>query len=459
VIIKNNNTHIHFIGIGGIGMSALAEVSVQLGFKVSGSDLNESPNVEKLRGLGVKVYIGHMAENIKNASVIVFSSAIDKSNPEFAMALKEQTPILKRAELLADLMRLKQGIAVAGTHGKTTTTSIVASILKDAGVDPTYIIGGIVTNLGGHASVGKGEYLVAEADESDGSFLLLNSVYSIVTNIDDDHLDFYKTRENLDEAFYEFSNDIPFFGVCALNVEDEGLYKIAKKVSVPILTFSTEVFEEETDYKAINISQDDHGCTFEVLYKEKVFQGFKLALPGKHNILNALGAISVCHNIGLDFDVIIKGLKSFSGVGRRFQKIFSENNFRIIDDYGHHPTEILKTIKAAKEQGAGELVVLFEPHRYTRTKVCWNEFLHCFNDADRLLMAPIYAASEKEIPGITSENLAGDINKLHPELCQVFSDWSIVEETIKDLKSKNATFLVLGAGAVSKRVRDIVGSQ
>lgn len=437
-------------------MSALAEVSLQLGFKVSGSDLSDSANTQKLYSLGAKIFKGHSAENVEGASVVVFSSAIKKENPEFSYATNNKIPLLKRAELLADLMRLKQGIAVAGTHGKTTTTSIMASILKDAGVDPTYIIGGIVTNLGGHASVGNGDYLVAEADESDGSFLLLNSVYSIVTNIDDDHLDFYESRENLFEAFFDFTNDTPFFGACALNVEDESLLEISEKLSVPVLTFATSDFEKDTDYKAINIQNNRFGCSFDVLHNGDTYKNFTLSLPGKHNVLNALGAISISHNIGIRFDQIQKGLKSFTGVGRRFQLTYSNNDFRIIDDYGHHPTEILKTIKTARDQEEGQLIVLFEPHRYTRTKTCWNEFLHCFNDADKLLMAPIYPASEKEIPGITSTNLSSDINKLHPGLCEYFEDWGVVEKIINEFKDKKVTLLVLGAGAVSKKVQQIV---
>lgn len=457
MIIKSTGTHIHFIGIGGIGMSALAEVSLQLGCKVSGSDAKKSSNIDKLVSLGANVSIGHASENVKGATVVVYSSAISKDNPEYKNADDLNIPIMKRAELLADLMRLRQGIAIAGTHGKTTSTSIVATLLKESNKDPTYIIGGIVKNLGGHAYVGKGDFLVAEADESDGSFLLLNPVHSIITNIDDDHLDFYGSRENLFNAFEKFANKIPFYGVCALNADDEKLRKISERMHKPFVTFGLNNSGEDINYYASNIKYNLDGVVFTLIYNGKDVGDFKLALPGDHNILNALGAIAVCHESGLSFTDLRTALLKFSGVGRRFQKIYKNDNFTIIDDYGHHPTEISETIKTAKKSMPdSELVVLFEPHRFTRTKSCWGDFLHCFNGADRVLLAPIYPANEEPIIGINSENLVNDINKLHPSLSESFTDWNNIKELIDSLSSKNATLLVLGAGAVGAKVKDLV---
>jgi UDP-N-acetylmuramate--alanine ligase len=460
LLIENSNTKIHFIGIGGIGMSALAEVSLQLEFKVSGSDMANSPNVEKLAKLGAKTYIGHSEKNISEVNVIVYSSAIDPENPEFSYALKNNIPIMKRAELLADLMRLKQGIAIAGTHGKTTTTSIVTSILKASDRDPTYIIGGIVKNLGGHAFVGKGDHIVAEADESDGSFLLLNPVYSIITNIDNDHLDYYKTVENLHDSFNVFANKIPFYGVCALNADDKVLKKIAARMKKPFVTFGIDEDKVHVNYRATDLKFEKSGVSFDVSHDGKVVDRFFISTPGKHNVLNTLGAISICHSLGLSFVEIKNSLKSFTGVGRRYQRVYEESGFQIIDDYGHHPTEIIQTIKTAKkDRPESKLVVLFEPHRFTRTKACWNEFLHSFNDADEVLMAPIYPASEQEIAGISSSNLTNDINKLHPSLATSFEDWDIIKNKIEELKKENATLLVLGAGSVGRKVKSLVDSK
>lgn len=457
MLIENSNTKIHFIGIGGIGMSALAEVSLQLGFQVSGSDMSNSANVEKLNNLGADTYIGHAKENIKNINVVVYSSAIDPENPEFKYAIENNIPIMKRALLLADLMRLKQGIAIGGTHGKTTTTSIVTSILKASDRDPTYIIGGIVKNLGGHAFVGKGDHIVAEADESDGSFLLLNPVYSIITNIDNDHLDYYKTSENLHDSFETFANKIPFYGVCALNADDEVLKKISLRMKKPFVTFGIDEEKIPVDYKATKLVFENSGVSFRLTHKGEVIDDFFISTPGKHNVLNTLGAIAICHRLGLSFKSIKDSLKSFTGVGRRYQRIYEEQDFQIIDDYGHHPTEIIQTIKTAKkDRPDSKLVVLFEPHRFTRTKACWNDFLHSFNNADEVLMAPIYPASEKEIVGITSSNLTSDINKLHPSLAVSFDDWGIVKDKINELKKENATLLVLGAGSVGRKVKSFV---
>ncbi len=447
------------MGIGGIGMSAIAEVLIQLGFKVQGSDIAESANVLKLKSLGAKVAIGHRAENVGEATVLVHSSAVNSENPEYKEAVEKGIPVMRRASMLADIMKLKKGIAIAGTHGKTTTTSIITTLMKEAGKDPTYIIGGIVHNLGGHAHVGQGDYIVAEADESDGSFLMLNPVASVITNIDDDHIDHYGSREGLVLAFNQFANQIPFYGVCALNIHDEKLRSLKEQMKRPYVTFGIEETPEKVDYKAESVEHHEKGVDFDFVVKGENKGRFKLAVPGRHNVLNTLGALAIAVEIGLDVEDLRAGLSKYEGVGRRFQKVYSENNFEVIDDYAHHPTEIFETIKTAKEsRKEKEVLVIFEPHRYTRTKTCWQEFLHCFNLADQVLIAPIYPANEQPIAGINSESLSNDINKLHPNLTQTFSDWDEVKNYIKEKKDTNAILLALGAGSVGRKVKEIVGN-
>lgn len=450
---------VHIIGIGGIGMSAIAEVLIQLGFKVQGSDQSKSANVEKLERLGAKVFIGHESKNIEGATVVTHSSAVKAGNPEFDEAVKQGIPLLRRAQILADIMKLKKGIAVAGTHGKTTTTSLVSTLLKEIDADPTYIIGGIVHNLGGHAHVGKGEYIVAEADESDGSFLMLNPIASVITNIDNDHLDHYGSEEGLEIAFHRFANQIPFFGICSLNMEDAKLRKIKSTMDKPNVTFAASPEYKDADYFADNVEQSPEGVTFDLLVRGENKGKFKLAVPGHHNVLNALGAISTCIELGFDIDGLRDGLSRYSGVGRRFQKVFEENNFEVIDDYGHHPTEIFETIKTAKKSRTDkEIIVVFEPHRFTRTRDCWAQFLHCFNNADKVFIAPIYPANEEPISGINSNSLSSDINKLHPNLTESFESWDTIKDYVKEAKKKDVLLLALGAGSVGRKVKDIVSS-
>lgn len=450
---------VHIIGIGGIGMSAIAEVLIQLGFKVQGSDQNNSANVEKLKSLGAQVFIGHAKENIGKATVVTHSSAVKEGNPEYDEAVERGLPLLRRAQMLADIMKLKKGIAVAGTHGKTTTTSLVATLLKEIGADPTYIIGGIVHNLGGHAHVGKGEYIVAEADESDGSFLMLNPIASVITNIDNDHLDHYGSEEGLEIAFHRFANQIPFFGCCSLNYEDPKLRKIADEMDKPHVTFAAHEDFQEADYYAYDLVQSPDGVTFKLKIRGKDAGSFNLKVPGRHNVLNTLGALSVCIELGYSVKELQKALSSYEGVGRRFQKVFEEGGFEVIDDYGHHPTEIFETIKTASTSRKDkEIVVVFEPHRFTRTKACWAEFLHCFNNADKVFIAPIYPANEEPISGINSNSLSSDINQLHPNLSESFESWDTIKEYILSAKDKDVLLLALGAGSVGRRVKDIVSS-
>lgn len=446
---------VHFVGIGGIGMSGIAEILLALGYKVSGSDSNDSANVSKLKKLGAEIYIGHHQDNLKEVTVVVHTSAVKELNPEIKKAREMNIPIIKRAEMLAELMRLKYGLAVAGTHGKTTTTSFLATILKECEMDPTYIIGGVVKNLDGHAKVGQSDYLVAEADESDGSFLLLTPVMSVITNIDNDHMDHYGNEENLLNAFRDFSNKVPFYGVVALNAHDEKSISIRGEIKRPTVTFGIEI---ECDFEARNIFFGNFETTFDLYYKGEKQEVFKINLPGRHNVLNALGATALAFHMGLSFKNIAKAILNLNGVGRRFQLLFQEGSFELVDDYGHHPTEIASTLKIVKDtRKDAKKIVIFEPHRFTRTKDCWNQFLHCFNDADELYLLPIYPASEAPIEGISSDRLIEDINKLHPGFAKKIASIEALGETIAALKDQNTIIVSLGAGAVGKASRKWAG--
>ncbi|EPZ50419.1 UDP-N-acetylmuramate--L-alanine ligase [Bacteriovorax sp. BAL6_X] len=449
--INIQNISVHFIGIGGIGMSGIAEILLSLGYKVTGSDISESANVARLRELGANVFIGHKRENIiDNTTVVVYSSAVNESNPEMQMAREKQIPIMRRAEMLAELMRLKRGIAIAGTHGKTTTTSFLATILQASNYEPTYIIGGIVSNLAGHAKVGAGEYLVAEADESDGSFLMLNPIMSVVTNIDLDHMDHYGSEDVLMDSFEEFINKVPFYGISSLNADDERLMSLVPHIKKPIVTFG---IEKPADYQAVDIKMSDLCSEFDLIVGPENLGRFIINLPGKHNVQNALGAISIAHKMGVPVDMIRSSIRSFENVGRRFQLLYKNEDVEILDDYGHHPTEIAKTLNTLKEIREHKKIAIFEPHRFSRTKDCWNEFLHCFNDVDELYMCPIYPASEVPIPGITSDRLVEDINKLHPGLAKTI-ELKDLDTIIKS--NKNSTIMTLGAGSIGRVIREWV---
>ena len=453
--LRPNFVKIHFVGIGGIGMSGIAEVLLSLGYKVSGSDVTESANVLKLKKMGAEIFIGHKSENIQNVTVVVHTSAVNESNPEILKSRADGIPIIRRAEMLAELMRLKYGLAVAGTHGKTTTTSFLATILSECNMDPTYIIGGIVKNLDGHAKVGKSDYLVAEADESDGSFLLLTPVMSVITNIDNDHMDHYSTEENLFKSFVEFANKIPFYGIVSLNAHDEKLMKLKTEMKRPNVTFGIDIL---ADFVAKNIEFGHFDTSFDVYHKNEFQERFKINLPGRHNILNALGATSLAFHMGLSFKDIALAIGKLEGVGRRFQLLKKEGSFEVVDDYGHHPTEIASTLKIVKEtRPEYKKIVIFEPHRFTRTRDCWDQFLHCFNDADELYLLPIYAASEQPIDGISTDRLLEDINRLHPNFAKKIDSIDNLIDVIESHKSENTIVVTLGAGSIGKTVRNWAG--
>lgn len=454
---KKNNK-IHFIGIGGIGMSGIAEILSSMGYQVSGSDINTSVITDKLKTVGVEIYTNHQSENLKDASLVVYSSAIDQENPEIIFAKKNKIPIIKRAEMLSELMRLKFGIAIAGSHGKTTTTSLVATIFNEAMLDATHIIGGIVQNLGGHAKKGDGQYLIAEADESDGSFLLLNPIVSIITNIDNDHLDFYQTEENIVKAFSDFANKVPFYGRVILNAKDKNTNKLISNLKRPFIQISlcsSLKDKSEIEYSADKITYKPGETTYELFHFEKKLGEVKTHLSGEHNVLNSLAAVALALEIGLSLEIINKGLDKFKGVSRRLETIYRNENFHVIDDYGHHPTEILATLKTLKNIYKKKICVVFEPHRYSRTKQLWNDFLNSFNDADEVYISPIYAASEAAIPGITGEKLTQDLSKKKKNVFYL-KTWDQMSQLIEDKKNSEMIFLTMGAGSISKRIRTTV---
>lgn len=445
-------TRLHFIGIGGIGMSGIAEVLLDLGYKVSGSDLNSSTVTDHLKNKGAQIFIGHEASNVEGATIIVYSSAIDQKNPEVIRATQLLIPMIRRAEMLAELMRLKFGIAVAGSHGKTTSTSLVATIFKEAKLDATHIIGGIVHNLGGNAHKGDGDYLIAEADESDGSFLLLNPIMAAITNIDDDHLDHYGSKEKIVDAFIEFVNNLPFYGKAALNANDETSRSIKSKVKRPLIWYGIDT---ECDYEARDVKFSAAGTTFNLFMKGSFVQEIKSNLLGAHNVSNTLAALSLSHQAGLEWSVIQNGLLKFQGVGRRLERLFEKNDFVVIDDYGHHPTEIKATISTLKNVDPRKLCVVFEPHRYTRTQNFWNEFQSSFAGADEIHISPIYAASESPITDITSELL---VKEMKAKGYSVFylENLDGMKNLLSKYKDSSMVFLTLGAGAISKKVRGFV---
>jgi UDP-N-acetylmuramate--alanine ligase len=444
----------HFIGIGGIGMSGIAEVLLDLGYKVSGSDLNTSPVTDNLAKKGAVIHKGHAAAHVEGVDRVVYSSAIDPKNSEFQRAKELNLPLIRRGEMLAELMKMKSGIAIAGSHGKTTTTSLVATIFQEANLDATYIIGGIVSNLGGNSRMGQGKFLIAEADESDGSFLQLNPVMAAVTNIDDDHLDHYGTKEKIVDAFVEFVNNLPNYGKAVLNANDMVSKSIRERVKRPLVWYGINT---DADFSASEITYSAKGTVFEISHNGRSVGKVETHLIGAHNVSNTLAAIAISHEAGIEWKVILSGLLKFKGVGRRLEKIFEKDDFIVIDDYGHHPTEVSATIKALKGVDHRKLTVVFEPHRFTRTQNFWKEFQECFTGADELYISPIYAASENPILGITSEKLVEEMKAKGINASFIFS-LDEMKRLLEERKSRQGIFLTLGAGAISKKAREQVKS-
>jgi UDP-N-acetylmuramate--alanine ligase len=402
--------HIHFVGIGGIGMSGIAELLINLGYEVSGSDLKNTPVTKHLGSLGGHIFKGHKKENMEGADVVVYSSAVGPENPEIIEAKDRYIPAIPRAEMLAELMRLKYGIAIAGAHGKTTTTSMVASILTAGHLDPTVVIGGRLDIWGGsNAKLGQGDILIAEADESDGSFLALSPSMAVVTNIDREHMEHYGSIEAIRETFISFINKVPFYGTSILCMDNEEIQGIIPRLKKRYLTYG---MTSQADLRGGDLEKKGLGVSFEVIYHDRSLGRIAVGIPGEHNVLNALAAVAVGLELDLDMEVIKKGLKNLGGLARRFQVKGEQKDILVLDDYGHHPTEIIATLKTVKEcWPERRLVVAFQPHRYTRTRALFDRFVISFNDADILIVAPIFPAGEDVIDGMSAELLARKIKE------------------------------------------------
>jgi len=439
---------VHFVGIGGIGMSGIAEVLLNLGYSVSGSDSKGSEIVENLKARGAVIGLGHFAENVQRAApdVVVVSSAVLADNPEVVAAKKLNIPVIPRAEILAELMRLKTGVAVAGTHGKTTTTSMAAVVFNEAGLDPTMVIGGRLNVIGSNAKLGKGEYLVAEADESDGSFMHLSPVITIVTNIDDDHLDFHHNMENLKNLFISFINKVPFYGVAVLCVDDGNIRSILGSLEKKYITYG---IKHKADIRVENLKEKKYGSEFEVLYRGKKLGKFTLNIPGIHNVLNSLAVIGAAIETGIRPADVKRGLAKFNGVMRRFEKLGEKNGITVIDDYGHHPTEIMATLKAARSLKPRRLIAVFQPHRYSRTKILFEKFGRAFKEASLVVLTDIYAASEKPIPNVTAELVANSIRNNGKKVIYKKNKEDI-PGYLQEICKKGDLVLILGAGDIRK---------
>ena len=450
-----NIEKIHFVGIGGIGMSGIAEVLLNLGYKVSGSDLRESDTTERLRGLGGEICIGHAAENLTNVDVVVTSTAVQTDNPEVVEARHRMVPVIPRAEMLAELMRMKYGIAIAGTHGKTTTTSMVATVLTHAGIDPTIVIGGKLNTLGSNAKLGKGDFLVAEADESDGSFLKLSPSIAVVTNIDADHLDYYLGGlEEIKDTFVEFINKIPFYGLAILCLEDRNIAECIPRIRKRFMTYG---LSSQADLRATHVKLDGFNTSFTAHYKGYRLGDISFSMPGAHNVLNALACTAVALELDVPFDKIQEGFAQFGGVGRRFTVKGEKNGIMVVDDYGHHPAEIRATLAAARNGWPERrLVVAFQPHRYSRTKELFNEFVTCFYDADVLVLTDIYAASEQPIPGVTAERLAEEIRRHGQRDVSYVADRLAVPEHLAGVVKDGDIVITLGAGNIWQAGEELV---
>jgi UDP-N-acetylmuramate--alanine ligase len=435
---------IHFVGIGGIGMSGIAEVLLNLGYKVSGSDLRQSETTDRLTSLGGEIFTGHTRENVADVDVVVISSAVHDDNPEVMEARERLIPVIPRAEMLAELMRMKYGIAIAGTHGKTTTTSMVSTILGFAGIDPTIVIGGRLDSIGSNAKLGQGKFLVAEADESDGSFLKLSPTIGVVTNIDADHLDFYSGIEEIKDTFVEFINKVPFYGLAVLCLDSPNVADVIPKVKK---RFTTYGLSSQADFRASDIRLAGNSTAFVAHYKGERLGEISFKMPGAHNVLNALACVAVAMELNVPFSVIQEGFKDFGGVGRRFQIKGEAKGIMVVDDYGHHPTEIRATLAAAKGGWSERrLVVAFQPHRYTRTKELFDDFLKAFYDADVLILTDIYPAGEQPIPGATSSALAAGIRKHgQKDVAHIADREELCDHLLKVLKPGDLC-LTLGAG-------------
>jgi UDP-N-acetylmuramate--alanine ligase len=452
--------HVHFVGVGGIGMSGLAEVLRTLEFDVSGSDLRPNENTRRLESLGARIFVGHTAENVDGADVVVYSSAIHSTNPEIARARELEIPIIPRAEMLAELMRTRYAVTIAGSHGKTTTTSLVATVLRAAGLDPTVVVGGKVNALGTNARLGEGDLFVAEADESDGSFLKLTPTIAVVTNIDAEHLDHYGTHDAVKDAFVQHANCVPFYGLCVMCVDHPSVQEILPRIERRHVTYGVS---RQADYRASAARFEGISTTFDAARRGERLGTFVVHMPGAHNVLNAMAVIAVADELGVPLDVTRDALASFHGVQRRFtilgqpalSRAGREGDVMIVDDYGHHPAEIEATLDAAQRGFDRRVVVAFQPHRYSRTKLLFDEFTRAFNKADVLLVTEVYPAGEKPIDGASGESLAEGIRAHGHHAVTFVRDKKQMARALVDVVEPGDLVIALGAGDINASARKL----
>ena len=447
--LPNDIGPIHFVGIGGIGMSGIAEVLLNLGYQVQGSDLKDSKITERLASLGAKIFIGQRAENLESAEVVVISSAIKSGNPELDAARMAGLPVVRRAEMLAELMRMKSNVAIAGTHGKTTTTTMVATLLDAGGIDPTVINGGIIHAYGSNARMGQGEWMVVEADESDGTFNRLPATIAIVTNIDPEHMEHWGSIENLRKGFYDFVSNIPFYGIAVCCTDHPEVQALVGKITDRrVVTYG---FNAQADVRVLNLTYKAGVAHFDIALQqsEQMITGCTLPMPGDHNVSNALSAVAVALHLGMSHDDIRAALAGFKGVNRRFTKVGEANGVTIIDDYGHHPVEITAVLKAARQASDGRVIAVHQPHRYTRLSSLFEDFCTCFNDADVVAIAEVYAAGEDPITGVSRDDLvAGLIRHGHRHARAIVSEDDL-ERLVREQAKSGDIVVCLGAGTIS----------
>ena len=443
---------VHFVGIGGIGMSGIAEIMIRIGYTVQGSDVKASANTERLEKLGARIFIGHEGAHIEGASAVVYSTAVKQDNPELLAARERRLPLVRRAEMLAELMRLQFSVGVAGTHGKTTTTSMVAAVLDAGGLDPTVVNGGIINAYGTNAKVGEGDWIVVEADESDGTFLRLKSTVAIVTNIDPEHLDHYGEFEAVKKAFQDFIENIPFYGFAAVCLDHPEVQALAARVENRRLV--TYGVNPQAEVRALNIAMGPEGATFDVLVtpregEPESHEGLKMPMAGHHNVLNALAAIAVARELSVPMEAIREGLAGFGGVRRRFTTTGIVGGVRIIDDYGHHPVEIAAVLKAARAVTEGRVVAVVQPHRYTRLRDLMAEFSSCFNDADTVIVAPVYPAGEQPIEGVDQDALIEGLRRFGHRRAMPLSGPDALAALVAEEAKDGDLVVCLGAGDIT----------
>lgn len=441
--------HVHFVGIGGIGMSGIAEILYNQGFTVTGSDLHYSENTEYLRKIGIKIKIGHSPDNVNGADVVVYSSAVNpEENPETLEAERRGIPVIRRAEMLAEVTRLNYTIAISGTHGKTTTTSMIGLILINAGFDPTVIVGGRLKTFGGtNARLGKGEWTVVEADEYDRSFLQLLPTIAVINNIEPEHLDIYNDLTDIQNTFIRFANKVPFYGLIVAGIDDPGVKHILGKTQRKTLTFGTS---KTADFRAENIQIYEHRTTFEVYQNSNLFGNIELKVPGFHNVQNALAAITISSQLGISFDIIKQSLGEFSGVMRRFEIKGEHRKILIVDDYAHHPTEIRATLSAARKGWNRRIIAIFQPHTYSRTQAFFNEFASSFDDSDILIITDIYPAREKPIQGVTGKLIADSAIEMGHKNVIYEEELDKIPTIVKEIAKEHDMIITIGAGNVWK---------